>query len=110
MVRRRRSRWLQRLLIAAQAVAQHRGRPLHGTQPSTLTPAPYVVGGGLDQLSGLRFLAAEDGQGQSAVRRDADPGRPGYRLGLRHQRGGAESEMELAFAASPATGWRAGWP
>src|SRR5580658_2269640 len=46
----------QRLLIAAQAVAQNRVRPLHGTQPSPLTPAPYVVGGGLDQLSGVCFL------------------------------------------------------
>ena len=36
-----------------------------------VTPAPHVVGGGLDQLSGLRFPAAEDGQGQGAVRRDA---------------------------------------
>src|SRR5207245_2402806 len=53
----------QRLLIAAQAVVQHRGRPLNDAQSFTLTPTPHVLGGGLDQLSSLGFLAAEDGQG-----------------------------------------------
>src|SRR5580693_7922700 len=58
----------QRLLIAAQAVEQHRGRPLHEAERSALTPALRVVGGGLEQVSGLYFPAAEDGQGQGAVR------------------------------------------
>jgi hypothetical protein len=50
-------------MSAAQAVAQHRVRPLNGAQPFTLTTAPHVVGRDVDQLNGLCFPAAEDGQG-----------------------------------------------
>src|SRR4029077_16985163 len=84
----RRLRCAQRLLMAAQAVVQHRGRPPDEAERSALTPALRVVGGGLDQLSGLRFPAAVGSQGYGAVRRDAAPGRLGYRLGLRRHRGG----------------------
>jgi hypothetical protein len=57
-------------------------------QSSTFTLALRVVGGGLDQMSGLGFPAAEDGKGHGPVGRDAAPGRLGYRLGLRHQQAG----------------------
>jgi hypothetical protein len=58
----------QRLLIATPAVAQHRVRPPNEAERSSLTPAPHVVGGDLDQMSGLCFPAVEDGQDQGAVR------------------------------------------
>src|SRR4029077_939764 len=78
----------QRLLITAQAVVQHSVRPPDEAERSALTPALRVVGSRMEQVSGLFFAAAEGSKGYGAVRRDAAPGRLGYRLGLRHQRGG----------------------
>ena len=73
----------QRLLIAAKAVAQHRGRPANEAQPAAFTAALRVFRGGLDQLQGLGFPAPQGGKPKGRIRRDAAAGRLGYRLHLR---------------------------
>src|SRR6516164_4565406 len=50
-------RRLQCLLIAAEAVAQHRDSPLEETQPLAFTAALCVLGTGLDQYASLGLPA-----------------------------------------------------
>jgi hypothetical protein len=45
----------QRILVAAEAVVEHRVRPLSAGQPVVLAPGQRLVRSRLDQLGDLRF-------------------------------------------------------
>src|SRR6266567_7697489 len=78
----------QRVLVAAEAVAEHRGGPLNEAQPPSLSATQSILRAGLDQLEGLKFPAAECGQPQGSVGRELAAGRLTDRRRLVDQRSG----------------------
>ena len=78
----------QRLVVAAQAIAQHRGRPSGGGQPVPFAAGRHLRRGGRDQLAGFGRLASPGGEHQTAVRSLWIAGGPGDGLGLGDGRAG----------------------
>src|SRR3954452_20008130 len=89
----------QRLLIAAEAVVEHRGCPVDDAQAPSLAAGHQIVYVGLDQLGEVEFAASPGGQPQRPVGCERAPGRLGDRLRFREQGGGGgELTGELVHA------------
>ena len=77
------------LLIAAQAVAEDRRRPVRSRHRGSLPSGCGPVEGGLDQRGGLGFPAPERGQHGGRIGHEVRPGHRTDRIDLRDQRGAA---------------------
>ena len=75
----------QRRAVAAQAVVQHRIRPVRQRHPGSLAAYRHLFPGDLDQRGSLAFPAPPGRQAQGAVGRQAAPGRVRRRLRLLDQ-------------------------
>jgi len=95
------------LVVAAEAIAEHRIRPLGERDPVPLAAQGRVFHGGRDQSPRSCFLATERGQAKRAVRGEAGPRRLLDRLYLVGQRrGGAQLAGEQVEEGSRSQGER----
>ena len=76
----------QRLLVATEAIEEHRARPLDSNKPEPLAAAHHLMPAGIDQRQGLHFAASPSGQGDRALRREVAAARLDDGLRLDHER------------------------
>ena len=76
----------ERVLVATEAVEEHRARPLGGDQPQPLAPVQHFPPAFVDERDRLGLISSPGGQRDRTLGRQMAAGRLGDRFGLDDER------------------------